>query len=238
MRRLLHAPACTSLPAAPWGQAWPCRCHGQALQHHTEPSSSIIYPCHTGMTFGLHPGGTGDAGIKGFTICPQGWLCKVFLPGGGSAGGWDEPCRTLPYRCAQKRPGSYDLRQVQGDTGFTANSLNTQRLQRGTSDSTAREWWPPHRCAGGWRTTTTGFAAAQCSGDGNGDVAAHQGAGRGPKGTKKNRLAGPQGRPITRSARQGKGEAAVSGGKKSAPYSFTCSSSNDSFQGQSHSQQD
>jgi len=67
-------------------------------RYHTALSSSIIYPCHTGRMLGLDPRETGDAGIKGFTICPWAQMCKVLLPGGGSVRGWDEPCRTLPYR--------------------------------------------------------------------------------------------------------------------------------------------
>lgn len=80
-------------------------------------------------------------------------------------------------------------------------------------------------------TTTMGFAAARCSGDGNGDVAAHQGAAW-SKGHKEEQSSGTSGQTHNRhSARQRKGNAAVSGDKKSAAYSFTCSSSNGSFQG-------
>lgn len=54
-------------------------------------------------------------------------------------------------------------------------------------------------------TNTTGFAAAQCSRD-NGDIAAHQGAGHCPKGTKRNSAVGPQDRLIT-GVQQGRGRA-------------------------------
>lgn len=66
---------------------------------------------------------------------------------------------------------SQDSRWGQGDTGFTANSLNTPHLQRETpnpSVTVCREG-KAKQC-----TTTTGFAAVWCSGDSNRDVATHR----------------------------------------------------------------
>ena len=97
---------------------------------------------------------------------------------------------------------------MQGHTGFTANSLNTQCLQRGTSDPLGAAA-PTSACRESsteQRTTTMGFAAAQCSGDHSRDVEAHQGAGHGPKGTTRNSPAGPRDVLIT-SVQQGRGRA-------------------------------
>lgn len=128
------------------------------------------------MMFGLDLGVTGDVGIKGFSIRPWGWMCKILLPEGGLVRGWNEPYKTLPYsdfrQCfAQERLVSQDSRQGQGHTGFTANSLNTPHLQRETPDLSVpvcREG-RAEQC-----TTTMAFAAAWCSGDSNRDMATHR----------------------------------------------------------------
>lgn len=70
--------------------------------------------------------------------CARSFSLEVAWSGVGT-----RPARTSPYsdfrQCsAQERLVSQDWRQGQGHTGFTAKSLNTPHLQRGTPDPSAK----------------------------------------------------------------------------------------------------